>query len=120
MTGEQAYTLSKQYIRDSLNGAGAIKGKSAYEIALENGYSGTEAEWLASLNGKDGTGKGYVFEQRIPSAHWEIAHSLGNQFPTVLCIDTDGNNIFGDVTFISEEALAIDFSEAVAGKAVIK
>ena len=40
------------------------RGKSAYEVAVENGFSGTETEWLASLkgatgapgaNGKDGT-----------------------------------------------------------------
>ena len=29
-------------------------GKSAYEIALEHGFVGTEAEWLESLKGKDG------------------------------------------------------------------
>ena len=30
-------------------------GKSAFEIAVENGFIGTEAEWLESLKGKDGT-----------------------------------------------------------------
>ena len=29
-------------------------GKSAYEIAVENGYEGSETEWLASLKGADG------------------------------------------------------------------
>jgi hypothetical protein len=29
-------------------------GKSAYDIAVENGFVGTEAEWLESLKGKDG------------------------------------------------------------------
>lgn len=29
-------------------------GKSAYEIAVEHGYVGTEEEWLESLKGKDG------------------------------------------------------------------
>lgn len=29
-------------------------GKSAYDIAVENGFKGTEAEWLESLKGKDG------------------------------------------------------------------
>ena len=29
-------------------------GKSAYEVAVENGFSGTEGEWLSSLKGKDG------------------------------------------------------------------
>lgn len=30
------------------------RGKSAYEIAKENGFDGTEAEWLASLKGAPG------------------------------------------------------------------
>lgn len=29
-------------------------GKSAYEVAISNGFVGTEEEWLASLKGKDG------------------------------------------------------------------
>lgn len=32
------------------------EGKSAYRVAVDNGFSGTEQEWLASLKGKDGTG----------------------------------------------------------------
>ena len=31
------------------------RGKSAYEIAKENGFNGTEAEWLASLKGEPGS-----------------------------------------------------------------
>lgn len=30
-------------------------GLSAYELAVNNGFEGSEAEWLESLNGKDGT-----------------------------------------------------------------
>lgn len=33
---------------------GSLHGASAYEVALENGYEGTEAEWLASLKGEKG------------------------------------------------------------------
>ena len=47
----QSYILSKKYVEDSLVGAGALKGKSAYEIAVENGFKGTANEWLASLKG---------------------------------------------------------------------
>ena len=77
----QALALAKKYADDLLKGQGAIKGekgdpftyedfteeqlnslkgnpgvngKSAYEIALKNGFSGSEEEWLMSLNGKDG------------------------------------------------------------------
>ena len=32
----------------------ACAGKSAYEIAVENGFEGSEAEWLESLKGKNG------------------------------------------------------------------
>ncbi len=35
-------------------GGGGANGKSAYEIAVENGFVGTEAEWLASLKGEKG------------------------------------------------------------------
>lgn len=31
-----------------------INGKSAYAVAVENGYTGTEADWLASLKGEPG------------------------------------------------------------------
>lgn len=37
------------------NGAPGQNGKSAYEIAVDNGYQGNETEWLASLKGKDGS-----------------------------------------------------------------
>ena len=35
-------------------GAAGANGKSAYEIAVANGFVGTEAQWLASLKGADG------------------------------------------------------------------
>ncbi len=47
-----SYILAKKYVDDSLKGAGALAGKSAYEIAVENGFKGNETEWLASLQGK--------------------------------------------------------------------
>lgn len=31
-----------------------VNGKSAYQIAVDNGFIGTEAEWLTSLHGADG------------------------------------------------------------------
>lgn len=35
-------------------GAAGQNGKSAYELAVDNGFNGTVQEWLASLNGQDG------------------------------------------------------------------
>ena len=34
--------------------AGCSNGLSAYEIAVEHGFQGTEEEWLESLRGQDG------------------------------------------------------------------
>lgn len=49
------YILSKKYVEDSLAGAGALVGKSAYQIAVDNGFKGTEQEWLQSLIGASPT-----------------------------------------------------------------
>lgn len=46
-----SFIVSKRYIEDTLKGAGALAGKSAYDIACENGFKGTPTEWLASLQG---------------------------------------------------------------------
>lgn len=48
--------LAKNYTEAAIAGAGEIKGedgKSAYQIAVENGFEGTEVEWLESLKGDD-------------------------------------------------------------------
>ena len=48
--------LAKNYTEAAIAGAGGIQGKdgkSAYQIAVENGFIGTEAEWLESLKGND-------------------------------------------------------------------
>ena len=44
------YALLKTYVKQSIENIGT--GKSAYEIALDNGFEGTEQEWLRSLQGE--------------------------------------------------------------------
>ena len=46
-----SYVLSKKYIDDVLLNSD-LKGKSAYEIAVEHGFEGSEIEWLKSLEGE--------------------------------------------------------------------
>lgn len=46
-----SYILAKKYVDATLSGAGALKGDSAYDIAVKNGFKGTEAEWLENLKG---------------------------------------------------------------------
>jgi len=40
--------------KDGADGQDGTNGKSAYEIAVDNGFVGTEPQWLASLKGADG------------------------------------------------------------------
>ena len=58
--------LAKNYTEAAIAGAGGIQGKdgkSAYEIAVENGFAGTVEEWLESLKGENGAdGKNYQVE----------------------------------------------------------
>lgn len=45
---------------------GRVVGYSAYEVAVNNGYVGTEAEWLASLHGRDGVDGTVAFNELTP------------------------------------------------------
>lgn len=45
---------TERTIKGALNAESGYDGKSAYEIALRNGFKGTEEEWLLSLAGKSG------------------------------------------------------------------
>ena len=54
MTGDEALVLAKKNTEEVVSGHGFIQGKSAYEIAVEQGYTGTEQEWLDSLQGEPG------------------------------------------------------------------
>lgn len=41
--------------KDGAAGNDGADGKSAYQVAVDSGFTGTETEWLASLKGADGT-----------------------------------------------------------------
>jgi hypothetical protein len=58
-THEAMYSsTNKNYINSSSNyndnSSSGSNGKSAYEIAVELGFTGTAEEWLASLKGEPG------------------------------------------------------------------
>ena len=58
--------LLKKYVVEEVTkiSSTGINGKSAYEIAVEKGFSGTEEEWLKSLQGSTP----YIGE----NGHWYI------------------------------------------------
>lgn len=47
--------VDKQELIDKIESLGpGLDGKSAYEVAVANGFEGDETEWLASLKGEQG------------------------------------------------------------------
>ena len=52
------------------------RGYSAYEIAVQNGFEGTEEEWLESLKGADGT---MTFEDLKPAQRESLKGDRGEQ-----------------------------------------
>lgn len=58
------------------NGINGADGKSAYEIAVENGFEGTETEWLDSLRGQDGQNGQDGFSPTVSVSEIENGHQV--------------------------------------------
>ncbi len=69
---------------------GEGSGKSAYEIAVDNGFNGTEQEWLASL-----------VEKVTPGQEYSVEYGTdvnGNDTATITFTMTDGSKVSKTVT----------------------
>ena len=86
-------------IKGEKGDAGA-DGKSAYEVAVANGYSGMQAQWLASLKGTDGApgkdgsdGKdGQTWQPYIADdKHWHIRLINNVDMPAIVGVITQGD-----------------------------
>lgn len=88
-----------------------IKGKSAYELWIDSGNSGSVEEFLQSL-----VGGNHTHNQMVPSLTWVIEHNLGF-YPNVTAFSSADEQVFGDITHIDVNKLTITFSGALAGKA---
>lgn len=91
-------------------------GKSAYEIAKEHGFTGSEAEWLESLKGTGGD-KHYVHKQETASDTWEVTHGLGKE-PAVTVVDSAGTEVIGEVDYINLNKCILRFQAPFSGKAI--
>lgn len=55
-TGESAYEIAVRngFVGTEREWLNSLVGESAYDIAVQNGFRGTQADWLDSLRGEDG------------------------------------------------------------------
>lgn len=91
-------------------------GLSAYEVAVANGYTGTEEEWLVYLS--NGPDIFYVHHQTAVSQLWVINHNLIFH-PSVVTVDSSGSTIEGEISYNSNSQIQIHFSVAVSGTAYL-
>ena len=88
--------------RDGIDG---IDGKSAYIIAVEHGFSGTETEWLQSLKGADGRDgiipdmSNYATKADIAELQKQIESISGISYISVFESDSDTLQKYGDSVY---------------------
>lgn len=70
------------YIR-TFGGVPGPEGKSAYLVAVENGFQGTEQEWLESLEGPEGP-RGEQGEQGIPGPPGEVDDGASASYQSII------------------------------------
>lgn len=93
--------------------AGA-RGKSAYEIWLEQGNTGSIQDFLNAIGGD----KKYTHLQIVPSEEWIIEHNL-SKYPSVTIVDSAGTVVIGDVEYISTMILRVTFTSPFSGEAYL-
>lgn len=59
------------------------------------------------------------FNQTTKSKIWTIQHNLTKRFVNVICFDTEGNQIFGDVTYSTINQCIVNFDVEIAGLAYV-
>lgn len=62
--------------------------------------------------------KNFIFNQNVASDLWIIKHDL-NKFPAVSVVDSGNNVVIGEVTYIDENNLQINFSSPFSGSAYL-
>lgn len=93
-------------------GVPGAPGKSAYEIAVDNDFVGTEAEWLASLQGEPGpAGGSYRHVQGVAASTWDITHNLG-YLANWRVVDSAGEPAYGHVVDVDLNRTLISFTKA--------
>lgn len=119
---------AKEYITDrfgnfrliAANGSDGTDGLSAYQIAVQNGYVGTEVEWLLSLQAPPPSSIGgtYTHQQAIPDSIWTILHNLGFN-PNVSVVDSAEQQVQGTIKYINLNTLTVEFSFPFSGTAYL-
>ena len=121
----------QEYVNTNIHARGA-QGQSAYQIAVKNGYQGTEEEWLLSFTrGEDGYTPIRGIDYWTEEDQNEIKTYIVNQMPTKISdlqndtnyIDASGapvqsvNNQTGNIVITAQSIGALTQHQDISGKA---
>ena len=111
--------------KDGIDGRDGADGKSAYLLAVEHGYSGSESEWLTSLKGEKGDAgqpgergeKGDPGEQGIPGEKGDTGADGKDGLSPIAAVEKDGSvvtititDVNGTTTVTLTEGAAVDLT----------
>ena len=92
--GDGFYTLALSYI----GGDGVLVDQAYYDIAnFILDFRCSKRQKLC------------IYTQAVPSATWNVQHNL-NKFPSVTSVNNSNIKMFGEVTYVDENNLTINFS----------
>lgn len=69
-------------------------------------------------NVQPGDNNTYTHNQLSATTEWIIKHDL-NKYPNVTVVDSAGSVVIGDITYISENEVRVNFTAAFLGKAYL-
>lgn len=93
-------------------------GLSAYDVAVKNGFVGSEEAWLASL-ATGGVTPFFEYHQTSPSNEWIIRHNLGFYPGGISLVDSSRREFRAEVNHIDHNTLRIKMEYAMSGSAFI-
>lgn len=79
------------------------EGKSPYDLAVENGFEGTESEWLDSLKGGSSSVNGSIAGNLIPTQNGQ--YNIGSESKHIKSIYVDEIYMSDDTLYVNDVAL---------------
>ncbi len=74
--------------------------------------------WPASPFFVFASNRRFEFEQTTPATLWTVIHDLGG-FPAVSVVDSAKTQVIGEVTYIDDETVRIEFEQPFSGYAYL-
>lgn len=103
-SGSEYYTISLTFV----GGNGALQVDSDYLLSLLL----YDAEEVSDKN------EVFVVPQSQASSQWTINHTL-DKFPSVTVVDSAGNVVYGQVNYVNENTVTVDFGATFSGTAYL-